>query len=504
MAGGYIMSSIRLPSAMRIETARPLSRTGILQRACACGQHSTAGEECASCRSKRTPPLQRSALSNAPAYGPASVQAALRGPSQPLDAATRQTMEAGFGHDFSRVRVHSDAQAAQSARVVNARAYTMGPDIVFAAGQYAPSTTAGQRLLAHELTHVVQQRGSRTTGSNPPSLEQEAQRSAHAILAGQRIAVQPGTAVAGHAQHAEGEHPGAQPTAADYIAQHTNWIGDLKEEQLASDLYLLAWESSSHYDFVLEVFAELDEENQVEVGEAFFQQLGDDTWLEEMALNEAGRNFLTGVADNLPKKHRQRERVMKIVLAGPQKERETERKAAIEALKKKGNNVDITLYTSYSGMDPAESLLEGIAKNRAHEKRTDAAFPMEYFEDIGAYLEAIAQQTGATAFVRELHLMGHGTEDNFGFGRYYYNSATLQKFGTGILAPYMADGASIYMEGCAVAKGEAGKKYLAEIGRIFFGDKKSGYIKGNTCTILGIGELTECDPRTLHWPSDFK
>jgi hypothetical protein len=83
----------------------------------------------------------------------------LRSPGQPLDPTTRAFMEPRFGHDFSRVRVHSDAAAEQSARGMNARAYTVGHNIVFNAGQFAPGTHEGQRLLAHELTHVVQQSG---------------------------------------------------------------------------------------------------------------------------------------------------------------------------------------------------------------------------------------------------------------------------------------------------------------------------------------------------------
>jgi hypothetical protein len=63
-------------------------------------------------------------------------------------------------HDFSQVRIHSDSHAAASARAVNARAYTVGQDIVFGDQQYAPHTSAGRRLLAHELTHTVQQTGS--------------------------------------------------------------------------------------------------------------------------------------------------------------------------------------------------------------------------------------------------------------------------------------------------------------------------------------------------------
>lgn len=76
---------------------------------------------------------------------------------QPLDATTRAYMEPRFGHDFGHVRVHTDERAAQAAATFSARAYTVGSDIVFGAQEYAPDTTAGRHLLAHELTHVVQQ-----------------------------------------------------------------------------------------------------------------------------------------------------------------------------------------------------------------------------------------------------------------------------------------------------------------------------------------------------------
>jgi Domain of unknown function (DUF4157) len=75
----------------------------------------------------------------------------------PLDAATRAFMEPRFGRDFSAVRVHTDHRAAQSARALGARAYTLGSDIVFHPGQHAPRTREGRQLLAHELAHVVQQ-----------------------------------------------------------------------------------------------------------------------------------------------------------------------------------------------------------------------------------------------------------------------------------------------------------------------------------------------------------
>jgi outer membrane protein OmpA-like peptidoglycan-associated protein len=81
------------------------------------------------------------------------------GPGQTLDPATRGFMEQRFGHDFSRVRVHTGAASEQSAREVDANAYTVGQDIVFGAGRFAPGTDEGRRLIAHELTHVVQQSG---------------------------------------------------------------------------------------------------------------------------------------------------------------------------------------------------------------------------------------------------------------------------------------------------------------------------------------------------------
>lgn len=90
---------------------------------------------------------------------PPIVHEVLTSPGQPLDPATRGFMEQRFGYDFSDVHVHTDARAAESARAVNALAYTVGQSIAFGSGQYTPGTAAGRRLLAHELTHVLQQSG---------------------------------------------------------------------------------------------------------------------------------------------------------------------------------------------------------------------------------------------------------------------------------------------------------------------------------------------------------
>jgi hypothetical protein len=90
----------------------------------------------------------------------ASVSQVLASSGKPLEPALRQDMEQRFGHDFSRVRVHFDAAAEQSAREIRANAYTVGNDVVFGKGRFAPATQEGRRLLAHELTHVVQQTGA--------------------------------------------------------------------------------------------------------------------------------------------------------------------------------------------------------------------------------------------------------------------------------------------------------------------------------------------------------
>lgn len=103
-----------------------------------------------------TAPLQRKSDAGGAAV-PAEVDRTLRSAGQPLGNEARAFFEPRLGHDFARVRVHTDATAAQSARAVKARAYTVGRDIVFGAGQYAPHSQEGKRLLAHELTHVRQQ-----------------------------------------------------------------------------------------------------------------------------------------------------------------------------------------------------------------------------------------------------------------------------------------------------------------------------------------------------------
>jgi len=145
------------------ESARPWLGSGLtsgtsLQRKCSCGGSSGADDECEECKKHDGTSLQRKATGSAGSgVVPPVVHEVLNAPGQPLDKSTRDYFEPRFGHDFSRVRVHADERAAESARAVAADAFTVGHHIVLGAGQFAPTARAGRKLLAHELTHVRQQ-----------------------------------------------------------------------------------------------------------------------------------------------------------------------------------------------------------------------------------------------------------------------------------------------------------------------------------------------------------
>jgi len=164
----------------------------VLQRACACGQHTVGGGECDACHDKRQNPLQRRASTDTVQSSvPPIVHEVLRSPGQPLDAATRAFMEPRFGHDFSQVRIHAGGKASESAQAVGALAYTVGSEVVFGGNQYAPGTVNGNRTLAHELTHVVQQSGSTygdlqalTIGPSDDGLEVEAAAQSEKVVSG--------------------------------------------------------------------------------------------------------------------------------------------------------------------------------------------------------------------------------------------------------------------------------------------------------------------------------
>lgn len=130
----------------------------------------------------------------------ATVHEVLRTPGHTLPLSSRSFMESHFGQDFSQVRVHTDERATESARALNASAYTVGRDVVFDAARYRPETFEGQRLLAHELAHVVQQRGGTagdsvlqkrlTVDESDAPAEREADRMASRVMNGESVQAQ--------------------------------------------------------------------------------------------------------------------------------------------------------------------------------------------------------------------------------------------------------------------------------------------------------------------------
>jgi hypothetical protein len=149
---------------------QPHSAGPVIQRKCACG----GSMPCVACEEQKDKIVQRKAGPN-PADRAASASAILPqqlGAGRPLDQSTRSFLEPRFGRDFGHVRIHDGTEAAAAACSIGALAYTSGHDIVFGHGQYQPTSEGGRRLLAHELTHVIQQ-GSLAPSATPRLLQRK-------------------------------------------------------------------------------------------------------------------------------------------------------------------------------------------------------------------------------------------------------------------------------------------------------------------------------------------
>src|SRR5215216_2709416 len=136
----------------------------VQRQRCSCGGEAGPEGECTACAAGREA-VQRSPNGAAgdPAAVPPIVREVLASPGQALDATTQSGMEMRLGQSLHGVRLHTGERAAESAEAISARAYTFGRHVVFGRGAFAPHAPFGQRLLAHELTHVLQQRGLTAT-----------------------------------------------------------------------------------------------------------------------------------------------------------------------------------------------------------------------------------------------------------------------------------------------------------------------------------------------------
>lgn len=161
------------------------------------------------------------------------------GGGSPLDRETKGFMESRLGADFSDVRVHTDGKASESATSVQAYAYTVGSDIVFQSGKYEPDSDSGKRMLAHELTHVVQQRSGPVDGTpaaggikiSDPSdrFERAAESSADRVMSSAGPA--PIAAAPPSLQRAEEEGPEGEEGAQRLAMQRAEEEGEPEEEQ---------------------------------------------------------------------------------------------------------------------------------------------------------------------------------------------------------------------------------------------------------------------------------
>ena len=263
---------------MAVSKLRPIrssNRTGMLQRKCACSGSSVSGAECEECSAKKRLGLQAKltvsqpgdvyeqeadriadqvmatathpAISGAPSRiqrfsgqsnsqmeaAPASVEKALASPGSPLEPGLRQDMEQRFGEDFSQVRVHSGGTAEQSARDVRAQAYTTGYDIVFAAGKFAPQTHEGRRLIAHELTHVVQQSSGTTSAMSGTLARYAEEEPAEVMVEIEQETVTAEEQEAFDREREAGVIPKDSPGPTPYHDRgaHTNWQGAFEFRQ---------------------------------------------------------------------------------------------------------------------------------------------------------------------------------------------------------------------------------------------------------------------------------
>jgi uncharacterized protein DUF4157 len=187
----------QLATLLPQRAAKPDGAARLLQRACACAGKDPGQGECETCKRKRVQRKGAGAVSDA--NGAADLASFERG-GRPLARAWRERLEPLFGVDFSAVRLHDDGASHAAARDLRAHAFTLGQHIHFAHGQFRPGARDGLHLLAHELTHTVQQRGSSAdvatdavdVDASDSAFERDADAAADAIIAGRAPALRPG------------------------------------------------------------------------------------------------------------------------------------------------------------------------------------------------------------------------------------------------------------------------------------------------------------------------
>lgn len=205
---------------------------------------------------------QKLAARNQHDTGAEAARQIVTSPGLALPAATRAFFEPRFGFDLSHIRIHTDADAARSAQALGASAYALGQHIVFGAGRYEPQTASGRTLLAHELSHTIQQRNagegalqSRTaTRRSTPNEERDAGRAARSALAGSRCGLIPASQLALACSPTDTTDPAAAKLhdteqfgdAAYQFARHNSDLGESVLAKIRSGIVKLTWQSGGY------------------------------------------------------------------------------------------------------------------------------------------------------------------------------------------------------------------------------------------------------------------
>lgn len=397
---------------------------------------------------------------------------AAKGSGSPMTKFTKSEMEMAFGNDFSEVNIHTDDKAKAMSKKLNAQAFTHGNDIYFNDGKYNPNTKEGKYLLAHELTHTIQQKG-KSLGIRKKENEPEPM------------------------------------TPVQLIENYTNFGGlNLQEIELASDLRSRVL-NHAQFNFAIETLVTLDESNmhQVSYSMVLHMDVGD---ILSLANTSKGYDFLTNVLQTL----KDESQIRKINKWLPSEDElrniktEEERLEQTEELKQSNPKAKEGSFFPENPVDPTEISLKITGTSRG-EQDDHISFGITDLPDIEKHLDSYSKKNNdLNDFIAVLHFMGHGVakgdERKFYFGDHYYPLELVKTYRDGIYEKFVLDGGTVIMEGCEVAKGERGKEFLGEIARITFGEK-NGYIKGNQCEAkAAAGGVNDCDPVTYKWPSDFK
>jgi hypothetical protein len=195
-----------------------------------------------------------------------------------MDAYSRAYFEPRFGHDFGRVRVHDDSRAAVSARAVGAHAYTAGDHIIFGTGEYAPDTNAGRKLLAHELTHVMQQAGAYRTSSS------------------HKVGPLGAVTTSGTRIQRDIVTPSARMSAEDLVDTYSLQMLNEQYDQIAQMLFTNYIARGMNHSYVTAVFEKLDSDWEDNVGALFTEKLTD-AQLDSIAGSYTGRAMLSVLYD---------------------------------------------------------------------------------------------------------------------------------------------------------------------------------------------------------------